>query len=135
MWNDILTGLTSEAFDENTVRQLYAFKGDDTLIAEGNSLWQLYGGSGMDTFQLFETGSVSLRDYERMEDIELASTIFQQGESIDDIQFTISATGPFTDVSINDRLLFTMDGYWISDDVSVSILAWFLLFEIFEYTG
>ncbi|ABI45999.1 vanadium-dependent haloperoxidase [Synechococcus sp. CC9311] len=123
MKSDILTGLSMEDFDEISVHQLYAFDGDDTLIAKGESLWQLYGGSGMDTFQLFETGSVSLRDYERMEEIELASTIFQQGESIDDIQFTISATGPFTDVSINDRLLFVMDGYWISDDVSVSILA------------
>jgi hypothetical protein len=123
MVDDILTGLPSESFDANSVQQLYAFGGDDTLIAKGESLWQLYGGFGKDTFQIYETGSVSLRDYESMEKIELDAAIFESSETIGDIQFNISATEPFTEVSINDRSLFKMDGYWISDDVSLSILA------------
>ena len=64
-----------------------------------------------------------MRDYESMEEIELAPAFFEAGETIGDIQFNISATEPFTEVSINDRSLFKMDGYWISDDVSLSILA------------
>ena len=123
MGNDILTGLTSEAFDENTVQQLYAFNGDDTLIAEGNSLWHLYGGSGQDTFKIYETGFVIVRDYESMEEIQLAPAIFEAGGTIDDIQFNISATEPFTYVSLDERLLFKMDGSWKLDDANLSILA------------
>ena len=123
MGNDILTGLTSEAFDEKSVQQLYAFNGDDTLIAEGNSLWHLYGGSGQDTFKIYETGSVIVRDYESMEEIELAPALFEAGGTIGDIQFNISATEPFTYVSLDERLLFTMDGSWGLDDVNISILV------------
>ena len=65
MGNDILTGLTSEAFDENSVQQLYAFKGDDLLIAEGNSLWHLYGGSGQDIFKIYETYFFILNSYHK----------------------------------------------------------------------
>ncbi len=123
MVDDILTGLPSEAFDANSVQQVYGFSGDDTLMAKGESLWELYGGFGTDTFQIYETGLVSVRDYESMEKIELAESIFQLGESIDDIQFLISATEPFTDVSLNDRLLFTLDGYWNSENVNLLMLA------------
>ena len=118
-----------EDFDEIPVQQLYAFDGEDVIVVKGDSLWEVYGGSGMDTFQFYETGSVSLRDYESMEEIELAPTIFQKGESLADIQFTISANTIsannklFTDVSLNDRLLFTMDGDWDPKNVSLSILA------------
>ena len=123
MVDDILTGLPSEDFDANSVQQVYAFGGDDTLMAKGESLWELYGGFGTDTFQIYETGLVSVRDYESMEKIELVETIFQPGESIDDIQFIISATEPFTDVSLNDRLLFKLDGYWNSENVNLSMLV------------
>ena len=123
MVDDILTGLPTEDFDANSVQQLYAFGGDDTLMAKGESLWELYGGFGTDTFQIYETGLVSVRDYESMEKIELVETIFQPGESIDDIQFIISATEPFTDVSLNDRLLFKLDGYWNSENVNLSMLV------------
>lgn len=123
MGDNILTGLSSEAFDANSVQQVYGFSGDDTLMAKGESLWELYGGFGMDTFQIYETGLVSVRDYESMEKIELAETILQPGESIDDIQFLISATEPFTDVSLNDRLLLTLDGYWNSENVNLLMLA------------
>nr|WP_284498483.1 vanadium-dependent haloperoxidase [Synechococcus sp. MU1655] len=124
MKNDTLTGLSLEDFDEIPVQQLYAFDGEDVIVVKGDSLWEVYGGSGMDTFQFYETGFVSLRDYESMEEIELAPTIFQQGESLEDIQFSISANqDPFTDVFLNDRLLFTMDGYWDPENVNLSILA------------
>ena len=134
MKNDTLTGISLEDFDEIPVQQLYAFDGEDVIVVKGDSLWEVYGGSGMDTFQFYETGSVSLRDYESMEEIELAPTIFQKGESLADIQFTISANTIsantisannklFTDVSLNDRLLFTMDGDWDPKNVSLSILA------------
>ena len=123
MQNDILTGLSLEDYDKNSVQKIYGFDGEDTFVAKGSLPLEVYGGSGKDTFLIYETGTVSLRDYESMEKIELDAAIFEAGETIGDIQFNISATEPFTDVSLDGYLLFRMDGYWSSDDVSLSILA------------
>ena len=58
-----------------------------------------------------------------MEMIKLNSEVFQLGETIEDIQFATSSIEPFTDVSLNGRLLFIMDGSWGLDDVNLSIFA------------
>ena len=123
MDSDILTGLPSDDVSLSQIQQLYAFGGEDTITVRGGSQWQVYGGSGIDTFRFYETESLMLRDYQAMEMIELSQGIFQPGETIDDIQFIISSIEPFTDVSLNGRLLFTMDGSWGLDDVNLSTFA------------
>ena len=123
MDSDILTGLPADDVSSSKIQQLYAFGGKDIITVRGGSQWQVYGGSGIDTFRFYETESLMLRDYQAMERIELNSEIFQLGETIEDIQFAVSSIEPFTDVSLNGRTLFIMDGSWGLDDVNLSTFA------------
>ena len=123
MDSDILTGLPADDVSSSQIQQLYAFGGEDTITVRGGSHWQVYGGSGIDTFRFYETDSLMLRDYQAMEMIKLNSEVFQLGETIEDIQFATSSIEPFTDVSLNGRLLFTMDGSWGLDNVNLSTFA------------
>jgi hypothetical protein len=117
--NDTLTGLPQS--EPNQINQIYGYAGDDILMADGDLICHLYGGSGSDTFQLSSSKPALIRDYNSEDSISLSETFFSPGDSIPQLEWSYSSSSLFTDVSIDDRKLFSLDGGdWSQDNVSIS---------------
>ena len=107
--------------DGFSVQELYGFRGNDTLVSSGDSSFHLYGGMGVDEFQIGINSDVTIRDYEYMEQITLSEN-FLDDDSLGQILFQDSGTPePFTDVMIGSRRLVRLDGAWDQSEVKISV--------------
>lgn len=116
--DDTLTGLPQS--EPNQTQKMYAYAGQDTLIADEGLICHLYGGIGSDTFKLSSSQVPLIRDYSSEDSISLSESYFSSGGSISQLEFSYSSSGLFTDVSINNRKLFCLDGIWSLDELSIS---------------
>jgi hypothetical protein len=122
MKSDLLDADVDQDLDSFSVREMYGFRGDDTLIAHGGSPYHLYGGMDVDQFQIWNGSDVIIRDYEINELIAFDKSFFDDDASLDQIVlFDPGLSTPFTDVMIDSRRLVRLDGRWDKSQINISL--------------
>ena len=88
-------------------------------------MWHLYGGTGIDTFKISSFKPALIRDYQLNEIIILSETLSLEGESIAQLQFSTTKEDlyAYTEIRLDDRTLFSLDGSWAKGDVSISMFS------------
>jgi hypothetical protein len=115
MTADILTGLSNHGGER--VQEIYGFGGDDILISGGHNVCSLFGGDGLDIFELGSLKAGYIRDLQAGESILLKSEIFGASQNVSNLQLATSSLGEhFTDLLFHGNVIAHIDGNFIGSN-------------------